>query len=159
VTGSQPNIAQALDVKWKFAGTILSVIPAIHFLTLVCVITWANKAIIKDDSHLAIAKVYHSFLKQLGDSGCLLRGDEIVEFLQNPSVAYGWRNSREPGGEDSMHVDIFERGRDPPRVEERFKEGWYNGSIEGPSCSSSRDPNADSVRRQRYRDFDAAQYF
>ncbi len=116
-SNEQPVVAQVLKVKWKFAGTILGIIPFIHLLTLSAVIKWANKAIIKDDSHLAIAKVYHNFMAQMGDRGCLLRGDEIVAALENPAVAYGWRQSVEPDGADLMHVDIFDRARDMPREE------------------------------------------
>lgn len=152
--GHQPIAAQQLHVTWRYAGSILSVIPFLHFLALVAVISWANKAIIKDDSHLAIAKVYHTFLNQLGDRGCLLRGDEIVTLLQNPEVAYGWKTSIEHDG--AMHVDIFEKGRDVPRVEKPFIEGWYDG---GSKTTSTSQPGHGLEKRTRYRDVDAAEYF
>ena len=158
-SNEQPVVAQILDVQWRFAGAILGVIPFIHFWTLAIVIGWANKAIIKDDSHLAIAKVYHSFLRQLGDRGCLLRGDEIVEVLENPHVAYGWRPSTLAGADRTnvMHVDIFERGQEPPKEETPFREGWYNGSVEPTLVTTS--PTHDLVPRRPYRDFDAGEYF
>lgn len=120
-----PVDAQILHVQWRYAGAILAVIPFIHFWTLMVVIVWANKAVIKDDSHLAIAKLYHTLLLQLGDRGCLLRGDEIVRTLHNPEVAYGWRPSHELDG--VMHVDVFEKGCNGPRADEPFVEGWYDG--------------------------------
>jgi hypothetical protein len=153
----QPFVAQVLRVKWKYAGAILGVIPFIHFLTLGAVILWANKAIIKDDSHLAIAKVYHTFLSRLGDRGCLLRGDEIVALLENPHVAYGWRQSVEPDGASLMHVDVFDRGQDLLREERPFREGWYNGGSERRRAAD--ESEAQPGLRRRYRDFDAAQYF
>ncbi|KAK5414599.1 hypothetical protein LTR06_004413 [Exophiala xenobiotica] len=152
--GRQPIAAQILKVKWKYAGSILGVIPFIHFCTLVLVIKWANKAIIKDDSHLAIAKVYHTFISQLGERGCLLRGDQIVEVLANPDVAYGWKQSTDYEG--AMHVDVFERGRGAPRVEKPFVEGWYDGNSRTPS---SADSHSAISQRRRYRDIDAADYF
>jgi hypothetical protein len=155
----QPVSAQILKVKWKFAGAILGVIPFIHLLTLAAVILWANKAIIKDDSHLAISKVYHSLLSHLGDQACLLRGDEIVALLENPEVAYGWRVSA--NDESLMHVDVFQRGRDLPREEARFREGWYNGAANGAKehAQTSAHASAESRLRRRYRDFDAGDYF
>ncbi|KAK6383120.1 hypothetical protein LTS17_003790 [Exophiala oligosperma] len=153
--GRQPIPAQILKVTWRYAGTILAVIPFIHGCTLVTVILWANKAIIKDDSHLAIAKVYHTFLGQLGEQGCLLRGDQIVKVLANPDVAYGWRESTEQDG--AMHVDVFEKGRDHPRVEKPFVEGWYDGNSKISIVTESE--KVVSQRRRRYRDFDAADYF
>ncbi|KIX04931.1 uncharacterized protein Z518_05802 [Rhinocladiella mackenziei CBS 650.93] len=152
--GQMPITAQILHVTWKYAGSILAVIPAIHFLSLMAVIIWANKAIIKDDSHLAIAKVYHTFLEQFGDRGCLLRGDEIVKVLGNPSVVYGWRSSNEH--DTSMHIDVFEKGRGIPRVEKPFVEGWYDGKSRTPSTAEF---GIELGRRKRYRDVDAAEYF
>ena len=153
----QPIIPQILKVKWRFAGAILAVIPFIHLLTLLAVIAWANKAIIKDDSHLAIAKVYHTLLRQLEDSGCLLRGDEIVKVLANPNVAYGWGPGKETEGERLMHVDIFEHGLDHQREDSRFPETWYDGS--GWPRHTGAPYTEESGLRRRYRDFDAAEYF
>ncbi|KIW13007.1 hypothetical protein PV08_08194 [Exophiala spinifera] len=152
--GRQPIPAQVLQVTWRYAGTILAIIPFIHCCTLVTVILWANKAIIKDDSHLAISKVYHTFLNQLGEQGCLLRGDQIVQVLANPDVAYGWRESNEHDG--AMHVDVFQKGRDQPRAEKPFVEGWYDGNSRIPLVNGF--GNAMGLSR-RYRDFDAADYF
>lgn len=138
--GYQPVEAQILKVVWRYAGSLLGVIPFIHFWTMMAVIIWANKAIIKDDSHLAIAKVYHKIIDQLGDQGCMLRGEEIVDELGNPKVAYGW--TMRPTGYG--HTDVFLED-EGIRVERSFKPGPYDGS--GPK------------RRIQYRDFDATEYF
>ncbi|KAH0843076.1 hypothetical protein FOPE_07854 [Fonsecaea pedrosoi] len=156
----QPIAAQVLKVTWRYAGTILAVIPFIHFCTLVAVILWANKAIIKDDSHLAIAKVYHTLLAQLGDRGCLLRGDELVSVLGNPHVAYGWQASSESDG--AMHVDVFQGLM---RVEKVFAEGMYDGSSKVNDNSNTTTITTTVHKgqhkglRNRYRDIDAADYF
>lgn len=154
--GEQPIPAQILHVTWRYAGAILAVIPFIHFWTLVAVIAWANKAIIKDDSHLAIAKVYHTLLGHMGDRGCLLRGDELVSVLENPLVAYGWRASAELDG--AKHVDVFELGRDGPRMDQLFVEGLYDGASTE-STPREGDRAVGPERRRRYRDIDAADYF
>ncbi|KAL2430693.1 hypothetical protein ABEF95_012835 [Exophiala dermatitidis] len=123
--GEQPVDAQILHVTWEYAGTILVLIPFIHFVTLMAVIIWANKAIIKDDSLLAIAKAYHTLLLQLGDGGCLLRGEQIVRALDNPLVVYGWSRGRDEGG--PMHVDVFEGDPDHLKDLDPFMEGLYGG--------------------------------
>lgn len=156
--GREPIVAQVLKVKWKFAGTILAIIPFIHFCTLVMVIMWANKVIIKDDSHLAIAKVYNRLLAPMGDRGCLLRGEEIVDALHNPHVAYGWRKSS--GDEGILHVDVFEQYPDMPRGDGPFVEGLYNGEGDGDGRETRSAPFETGLgQRRRYRDIDAAEYF
>lgn len=145
----QPIAAQYLHVTWRYAATILAAIPFIHFWTLLAVVAWANHAIIKDDSHLAIAKVYHSFLQRLSDHGCLLKGSEIVRVLDNPKVKYGHSGSREHDG--YLHVDVFEQGGSLVGSDGPFREGWYDG------ISEARE-RAEQPRR-RYRDIDAREYF
>ncbi|KAK4940069.1 hypothetical protein LTR10_019806 [Elasticomyces elasticus] len=152
--GADPISAQVLEVTWRFAGAILGLIPFIHFVTLVLVIIWANKAIIKDDSHLAIAKVYHTLLTKMGDRGCLLRGEHIVEALDNPEVIYGWRPSNEV--DKARHVDVFERGQGISPIDEPFVEGEYDGESR---LSTFSDVQEESRQRRRYRDIDAAEYF
>jgi hypothetical protein len=151
----QPIAAQYLHVTWRFAGAILAAIPFIHFWALLAVIRWANRAIIKDDSHLAIAKAYHSLLKRLGDTGCLLQGDEIVRVLENPLVKYGSSSSREQEGH--LHVDIFEKGDDIQSMDGPFREGWYDGN--GSTKESERKAIQVELPRRRYRDIDATEYF
>ena len=98
------------------------------------VILFADKAIIKDTSHLPTARLLRPIVEKLGDKGCLLTGDEIAEQLGNFRVIYG---VREPnvglggglgvgviGGDDDVvrHLDVIEeteglgyrRGSMPP---------------------------------------------
>lgn len=152
----RPTTAQYLHVTWRFAGSILAVIPFIHFWTLIAVIYWANLAIIKDDSHLAIAKVYHTLLKSLGDSGCLLQGDDIARVLKNPMVKYGSTSSRVDGG--YLHVDVLQRGaEDIHTMDGPFREGWYDGN--GECQERDHKMNQAGSLHRRYRDIDARDYF
>ena len=127
------------------AGPLLIVIPCVHFTTLVIVIWWANRAIIKDDSHLAAAKLYHSLLtsKNLADHGCMLKGGEMVEAMKNPMVAYGWS---ETGG--IHHTDVFENesGMDP---NVKFQEGSYDGTGWEP-YSDAEDASSRTVNARSY---------
>jgi hypothetical protein len=123
-SSSVPIDAQTLNVQWKYAGALLAGIPFLQFLTLMAVIIWANKAIIKDDSPLAIAKVYQSVLEGLGKYGCMLRGEEIARELGHPMVVYGFV----PPDETVKvgHIDVF-RQDSGVRVKRAFEEGEYDG--------------------------------
>ena len=110
VTGYAPVPAQVVDVEWKWSAIILAVIPAIQFLALAAIIAWANKAIIKDNSYLATARLLRPLVDKLGPHGCMLTGDQIAEELKNIKIAYGYRSP--PGfieGSDIVrHVDILQ---------------------------------------------------
>jgi len=114
VTGWYPVQAQLVSVQWRWAGTILGVIPLIHLLTLFGVITWANQVIIRDPSCLSTARLLRPVVEKLGSKGCLLTGSEIADELAKVKVKYGWR---EPAPEFTFmnkiddvvrHVDILE---------------------------------------------------
>ncbi|KIW18769.1 hypothetical protein PV08_03058 [Exophiala spinifera] len=134
VTGYGPAPAQFLNVKWKYAGAILGGIPVAQFVILCAVVGFANKAVIKDTSHLSTARLLRPVVDRLGDAGCLLTGDEIAEKLGNYRLIYGVRNSggaMPPSGAaddgEILHIDVvdeseglgYRRGPMPP--------GRYNG--------------------------------
>ena len=126
--GNQPIQAQILKVKWWAAGTLLGLIPFVQFWALLLVIFFANKVIIKDDTPIAVAKIYHTLLHKIGhDHGCMLRGDQLIDTLKEDHnvsrVIFGTKG--EPN--EIMHVDIFVEGSgvNPPR---HFPEGKYDGS-------------------------------
>ena len=110
VTGYTPVPAQVVDVEWNWAIIILGVIPAIQLVALAAIIAWANKAIIKDNSYLATARLLRPLVDKLGPHGCMLTGDQIAEELKNIKIAYGYRSP--PGfseGSDMVrHVDILQ---------------------------------------------------
>lgn len=133
--GEEPVDAQILHVTWKYCGAILALIPLLHFSTLMAAVVWANKAIVKDDSYLAIAKVYHSLLTQLGPHGCTLRGPEIAHELGQPMVMYGFLPAAAAGG--IGHADCFEAGSGV-LTRESFDEGLYDGSGYGKNFEPQR---------------------
>ncbi|EXJ56245.1 uncharacterized protein A1O5_12701 [Cladophialophora psammophila CBS 110553] len=109
--------AQVVRVEWRWSASILGLIPFFQLVALICVIAWANSAIIRDDSFLSTAQLLRPIVEKLGDRGCLLTGQEIAEELAELRVKYGWR---EPGpdfvfrneidGDVVRHVDILEEG-------------------------------------------------
>ncbi|OAG43846.1 hypothetical protein AYO21_02073 [Fonsecaea monophora] len=138
VTGVGPAPAQVIDVEWRYAGSILSGIPVAQGLVLLAVILLADKTIIKDTSHLSMARLLRPIVDKLGDTGCLLTGDEIAERLGNIRVIYGVRDPRNPGlgangiGTDDdddriRHLDIIEETEGLGFRRRRMPEGRYDG--------------------------------
>ncbi|KIX04649.1 uncharacterized protein Z518_05519 [Rhinocladiella mackenziei CBS 650.93] len=135
VMGYAPVPAQIIKVKWPYAAAILGGIPTAQALVLLCVIAFANKAVIKDTSHLSTARLLRPIVEKLGDSGCLLTGDEIAEQLGNYRVIYG---VRDPGvgnipavgaGDDGRirHLDILEEAEGLGYRRGRMPVGRYDG--------------------------------
>ena len=157
IQGQEPVYAQVLKPVWWHAGPLLIVIPAIHFLSLITVIWFASRVVIKDDGYLATAKLYFPIIAKLEDHGCIARGDQIVDALKDPKVVYGWRQvgGHDGGGEEGSltangsathhdangvrdeehadheklyHVDCFEEGSEGVHIGKKFAEGRYDGS-------------------------------
>ncbi|OCT52069.1 hypothetical protein CLCR_08361 [Cladophialophora carrionii] len=141
VTAWGPAPAQVIQVQWRFAASILGGIPVAQGLVLLIVIMFANKAIIKDTSHLSTARLLRPIVEKLGDRGCLLTGDEIAEQLGNYKVIYGVREPNAGlggrlgvgvgamGGEDGKirHLDILEESEGLGHRHGRMPEGRYDG--------------------------------
>ncbi|KAK5053976.1 hypothetical protein LTR84_001938 [Exophiala bonariae] len=135
VTGNSPGPAQVVNVKWKFSLLILAGVPLFQVLVLLLVIAFANKAIIKDTSHLSMARLLRPLVEKLGDGGCLLTGDEIAEKLGNVKVIYGVRdpgvgNVPAPGVGDTgdvRHLDILEEAEGFGYRRGRMPVGMYDG--------------------------------
>ena len=131
VPGQVPYIPPHLSVSWTPSLTLLAIIPFLQLLSLFAVVLWANKAIVKNDSNLSIAKLLTPVVERLGDRGCLLSGDEMVEVLGRSGmrVAYNFDVRRREGrddGRDIMHVGLFEK-KTGFTIEKTFPEGWYDG--------------------------------
>jgi hypothetical protein len=138
VTGDAPGPAQVVNVKWKFSLLILAGVPLFQTIVLLLVIMFANKAIIKDTSHLSTARLLRPLVDKLGDNGCLLTGDEIAEKLGNVKIIYG---VRDPGvgnvpasgvGDNGniRHIDILEETEGFGYRRGRMPVGMYDGVFE-----------------------------
>jgi hypothetical protein len=90
-TAQKPTPAQVVHVQWMWACVVLGVIPFTQGLVLLCVIAWANKAVIRDDGYLATAQLLAPIVNKLGDRGSVLTSDEIADELGNYRVVYGPR--------------------------------------------------------------------
>lgn len=156
VTGQAPGPAQVVQVKWKFSLLILVGVPLFQIIVLFLVIIFANKAIIKDTSHLSMARLLRPLVEKLGDGGCLLTGDEIAERLGNYKVIYGVRdpgvgNVPPPGAGDNgdiRHIDILEEVEGFGYRRGRMPVGMYDGVLP-PQQRVSQEFEFDSEDRDR----------
>lgn len=130
----KPIPAQIVNVEWMWACVVLGVIPLTQAIVLCLVIGFANKAVIKDASFLATARLLRPIVDKLGNRGCLLTGDEIAEELGNPKVVYGPRMPRgtQRGQEAEVlkHIDVISEEEDIERWHGRMPAGRYDGTWE-----------------------------
>lgn len=107
-----PAAGLTLVVYWRWTYMLLFGMPAGQLIVLIIVLLLANNTIIRDDSHLAISKIYFNLLKKydLGEKGCMLHAEELVQ-LMDCKVAYTWRDlpDHERNGRPVGHVDVFEQ--------------------------------------------------
>lgn len=115
VKGWYPQTAQTVNVLWRWAGAILGVIPFLQLLVCLCVIRYANKAIIRDASCMSTARLLRPLVERLGPNGCLLTGKEIAEEFPDLRLRYGYRDPpsdlqfrNEIGGDIIRHVDLID---------------------------------------------------
>ena len=141
VSGWYPVPAQMVAVQWQWAGAILGVIPFIQLLALICVVAWANQAIIKDTTALSTARLLRPVVEMLDGRGCLLSGREIAEELGQVRVVYGFRE----GEGEVRHVDILDE-REGLGIQGRMPEGMYDGE----GCGLRK---GEKVRGRRRREF------
>lgn len=125
----QPEKTERVIVEWKWAIVLLAVIPAIQLFALLAVVMWANKAVIKDDSFLAAAKLLKPIIDRLEDTGTVLTGKEIAQAIEKQSgedwkIFYGFRPSGDASG--YLKVDIIEKGHGiEPQLNRTFVKGHY----------------------------------
>ena len=103
VAGWYPATAQTVNVLWRSAGAILGAIPFLQLLVLLCVVRYANEAIIKDASCMTTARLLRPLVEKLGTHGCLLTGREVAEEFPDMRLKYGYR---EPLSDLQFHNKI-----------------------------------------------------
>jgi hypothetical protein len=144
VSGWYPVAAQAVAIQWQWSASILGLLPFFQLLALVCVISRANSAIIRDDSSLSTARLLRPIVEKLADGGCMLTGQEIADELADMKVKYGWRETgpafvfENTLEDDSVrHLDILEEqeglGLQGTMPSGRYDGLWPDGSPRSPS--------------------------
>jgi hypothetical protein len=127
--GFLPVRTLKVTVQWGDAAALLGAIVGVQFLTLLLVIMFANKAIVQDNSYLAISKLLAPTVMKIGHHGSVLRGDEIAYHAALPGhhqVFYGYREQAEENGRSILKADIIEQGQGTPRPRRPFKDGIYD---------------------------------
>ena len=116
--GMRPQQALKVTVEWANALILLAIIIVLQLVFLLLVVFQANKAVIKDDSFLAITKLLAPTVMTLGEHGSVLRGDEVAHAIDyqkggNYKVFYGAREVRDrdeeesaAGGSGSSHMGV-----------------------------------------------------
>ena len=133
VRGWHPITAQKVTVLWRWAGAILGAIPFLQLLVLLCVVKYANKAIIKDASCMTTARLLRPLVEKLGSHGCLLTGREIAEEFPNIRLKYGYRERasdlqfrNQIDSDVVRHVDLIEE-HEGLGIQGEMPPGRYDG--------------------------------
>lgn len=136
MSGVIPTASVRLNVNWKYAAAILTVIPTVQLLLLLAVALWANKAVVKDDSLLTTARLLMPILKHLEHEaedgkryhGSLLSGREIATSHPEGSdcrVYYGFHGS--PHEDGTMRAEVVSTREGIKRQHTRnFPDGVYH---------------------------------
>jgi hypothetical protein len=118
IPGELPNQGVRLTLDHpEFILAILGGIGGFHFLLFILAAYFANKAIVTDDSYLAIALLFQPVVEKLRGHGSLLKGKQICNALGQPEVAYGTVLKQSPTGM-IKHLEISEDTERPPK-------GWH----------------------------------
>jgi hypothetical protein len=97
----------------EFIEAILGGIGGFHFVLFILGAYLANKAIVIDDSYLAISMQLNPVIERLKGHGSLLKSREICKALGDPEVAYGVV-VRHPSNAITRHLEISEVTGKPP---------------------------------------------
>lgn len=105
----------------EFIEAILGGIGGFHVLIFILAAFLANRAIVIDDSYLAIAMLYQPIVERLKGHGSLLKTKQICKELSNPKVSYGTVLKQSATGL-IKHLEISENTERPPKG----WHGWYD---------------------------------
>ena len=118
--GDQPQAGVMLNVSdWKYVHLILGLTGGIQLILFLITAFLANKVVVKDKSHLAVARLLAPMVSKLGSSGSMATGREISDlFGDEEKFIYGVDRASE---EELFRLDL--RQQQPLR---RFPEGIYD---------------------------------
>lgn len=83
VVGDQPNTGSQLQVSWDLITIIFAVTAGAQLILFIIVSVVANLVIVKDDSHIATARLLRPIVDRLGPVGTSADGDEICKLLDD----------------------------------------------------------------------------
>lgn len=125
VAGRTPEAGVKLNVeRWSFVYIILGLTGLGQLVLVVASACVANRVVVTDESHLAVARLLRPIVDRLGPSGCMLTGEEMAEVLGEEGgapmrVVYSLKKDK---ARSCYHLDL---GREA-RAKGPFPRGWYD---------------------------------
>lgn len=122
-----PSPGQQLDVDWAFILGILGGICTIQFAALCCLLIFANRTIVRDESYFSVAMLLSPVVSRIGKEGggMNMSGDEIKNHpkLQFKKIQYSYREGKNG---NPHQVDILWEGKDSRESRKSWVAGVYN---------------------------------
>ncbi|KAF2622191.1 hypothetical protein BU25DRAFT_352773 [Macroventuria anomochaeta] len=127
ITGTVPAQGQQLNVDWSYMLSILGGICFMQFAAFCCLVLFANRTIIRDESYFSMAMLLSPVIGRIGkDSGRMnMSGDEIKQDtkLRYEKIQYSYREGKDGG---PHQVDILFYGRDSRESRKSWAAGIYS---------------------------------
>lgn len=122
---SRPVQGQQLQVDWPYVLGLLGGICVIQLASLIALVAFANKSIIRDESFFSLAMLLSPVVNKIGKAGMNLSGDEIKAHpkLLWKRIQYNYREGK--NGEPNQ-VDIFFQGKDDAESRRSWAPGMYS---------------------------------
>jgi hypothetical protein len=122
---TRPVQGQQLTVDWAWVLGLLGAICLIQFVALMCLMAFANKSIIRDESFFSLAMLLRPVVNRIGKEGMNMSGEEIKNHpkLLWKRIRYDYREGT--SGEPNQ-VDIFFEGKDMRETRRSWVSGLYS---------------------------------
>ncbi|KZM18454.1 uncharacterized protein EKO05_0001303 [Ascochyta rabiei] len=122
-----PTQGQQLAVDWPYIFSILGGICFIQFAALCCLLLFANRTIVRDESFFSTAMLLSPVVGRIGKEGggMNMSGDEIKDHpkLKWKKIRYDYREGKNG---DPHQVDIFFEGKDSKESRKSWAAGAYS---------------------------------
>ncbi|KAF3000215.1 hypothetical protein E8E13_007123 [Curvularia kusanoi] len=122
-----PSPGQQLNVDWSYILSILGGICGLQFAALCCLLVFANRTIVRDESHFSLAMLLSPVVGRIGKEGggMNMSGDEIKNHpkLQFKKIQYSYREGKNG---NPHQVDILWEGKDSRESRKSWVPGIYN---------------------------------
>lgn len=122
-----PSPGQQLNVDWSYLLSILGGICALQLAALCCLLGFANRTIVRDESYFSLAMLLSPVIERIGKEGggMNMSGSEIKNHpkLQFKKIQYSYREGKNG---DPHQVDILWEGRDSRDNRKSWVAGIYN---------------------------------
>ncbi|KAF1930954.1 uncharacterized protein M421DRAFT_99513 [Didymella exigua CBS 183.55] len=121
-----PIPGQQLNVDWSYLLSILGGICGIQLIALCCLLIFANRTIVRDESYFSVAMLLSPVIGRLGSEGGMnMSGEEIKHHpkLQFKKIQYSYHEGKNG---NPNQVDILWEGRDSRESRKSWAAGVYN---------------------------------